>query len=171
MESSTTRTQCEYHCANGAISPLHSNDITLAKRKYHCNKVAISLSFMKKEQAQNTQPYSNMKARRVVLVLGFVMTIISFVVAIYASLALFFPALCVPKDVLPFKSITTLYVVSMSCSFLGIVFAVAGANTQKAIARLSFFFGTVAFIGSAGFLVVLLLVNFFPFQAIGNLLS
>ncbi len=132
---------------------------------------AKQLSFMRKEQAQNTQPYSNMKARRVVLVLGFVMTIISFAVAIYASLALFFPSLCVPKDVLPFKSISTLYVVSMSLSFLGIVFAVAGANTQKAIARLSFFFGTVAFIGSAGFLVVLLLVNFFPFQALGNLLS
>ena len=129
---------------------------------------------MKKDQAQNvqnTQPYSNMKARRVVLVLGFVMTLLGFIAALYASLALFFPALCVPSDTLPFKTISTLYVVSMSLSFLGIVFAVAGANTQKAIARLSFFFGTVAFIGSAGFLVVLLLVNFFPFQALGNLLS
>lgn len=129
---------------------------------------------MKKDQAQNVQnaqPYSNMKARRVVLILGFVMTLIGFIAALYASLALFFPSLCVPKDVLPFKSLSTLYVVSMSLSFLGIVFAVAGANTQKAIARLSFFFGAVAFIGSAGFLVVLLLVNFFPFQAIGNLLS
>lgn len=112
-----------------------------------------------------------MKARRVVLVLGFVMTLASFVVALYASLSLFFPAIAVPTDVLPFKAISTLYVVSMSLAFIGIVFAVAGANTQKAIARLSFFFGTIAFIGSAGFLVVLLLVNFFPFRALGNLLS
>lgn len=124
-----------------------------------------------KKDIEQTTPYSNMKARRVVLVLGFVMTLASFVVALYASLSLFFPAIAVPADVLPFKAISTLYVVSMSLAFIGIVFSVAGANTQKAIARLSFFFGTVAFIGSAGFLVVLLLVNFFPFRALGNLLS
>lgn len=110
---------------------------------------------------EQTQPYSNMKARRVVLVLGFVMTLVGFLIAAYAVASLFVPSINVFRNVMPINAICSMYVVSISFSFIGIVFAVAGANTQKAIARLSFFFGTIAFIGSAGFLVVLL-----PFNAL-----
>ena len=132
---------------------------------------------MKKKQEQNvqtsqdgqavqSQPYSDMKARKIVLILGFALTIASFVAALCSSLLLF-----VPGNGAGFSAISALYVIAMSCAFVGIVFAVAGANTNKVIARLSFFFGTVSFICSAGFLVVLLLVNFFPFNALGTILG
>lgn len=111
-----------------------------------------------------------MKARHVVLIIGLVLTLISFLCAVYASLALLVPAVNIP-GVLPYTVICTFYILAMCISFVGIVFAVAGANTKKPIARLSFFFGTVSFIISAGFMVVLLLVNFFPFGALGRLLS
>lgn len=132
---------------------------------------------MKKKQEQNiqtsqdgqavqSQPYSDMKARKVVLILGFALTIASFVSALCSSLLLF-----VPGNGAGFPVITALYVIAMSCAFIGIVFAVAGANTNKIIARLSFFFGTVSFICSAGFLLVLLLISFFPFNALGSILG
>ena len=51
-------------------------------------------------------------------------------------------------------------ITAVVCAFaivvFGVVFSVAGANTKKGLARLSFFFGTFGFIFSAAFLVVVL---------------
>lgn len=119
---------------------------------------------------QDEQPYSNMKARYVVLIIGLVMTLISFLCTFYATLALLVPAVNIP-GVLPYTIICTFYIIALCLSFVGLVFAVAGANTNKPIARTSFFFAIISFIISAGFLLVLLLINFFPFAALGRLLS
>lgn len=124
-----------------------------------------------KSKTENTQPYSNMKARKIVLLIGFIVTFLGMLCALYASLALFVPSANFIKNALPYNVICTFYIVSMSLCFVGLVLSVAGANTSKALARLSFFFGTVSFIVSAGFLVVLLLINFFPFGALGRLLA
>lgn len=107
-------------------------------------------------QTPQSQPYSDMAARKIVLILGFVMTLLGFVAMLYASLAFFFPAANFIKSVLAFDLVKGLYIASLALSFVGVVFSVAGANTKKGLARLSFFFGTFGFIFSAAFLVVVL---------------
>ena len=107
-------------------------------------------------QTAQSQPYSDMAARKIVLVLGFVMTLLGFLIMIYASLVFFFPAANFVKSVLGGDLVRGLYIASLALSFVGVVFSVAGANTKKGLARLSFFFGTFGFIFSAAFLVVVL---------------
>ena len=97
-----------------------------------------------------------MAARKIVLILGFVMTLLVFLIMIYASLVFFFPAANFVKSVLGGDLVRGLYIASLALSFVGVVFSVAGANTKKGLARLSFFFGTFGFIFSAAFLVVVL---------------
>ncbi len=125
----------------------------------------------KKAKKTSKQPYSNMKARSAVLFMGFVLTLIGFLCFAYAILALLVPQANVISSALPYNVICASLILSMSISFVGLIFAVAGANTHKAIARFSFLFGTLSFIASAGFLVVMLLLDFFPFGALGRLLS
>ena len=107
-------------------------------------------------QTAQSQPYSDMAARKIVLILGFVMTLLGFLIMIYASLVFFFPAANFVKSVLGGDLVRGLYIASLALSFVGVVFSVAGANTKKGLARLSFFFGTFGFIFSAAFLVVVL---------------
>ncbi len=107
-------------------------------------------------QTAQSQPYSDMAARKIVLILGFVMTLLGFLIMIYASLVFFFPAANFVKSVLAGDLVRGLYISSLALSFVGVVFSVAGANTKKGLARLSFFFGTFGFIFSAAFLVVVL---------------
>ena len=107
-------------------------------------------------QTTQSQPYSDMAARKIVLILGFVMTLLGFLIMIYASLVFFFPAANFVKSVLGGDLVRGLYIASLALSFVGVVFSVAGANTKKGLARLSFFFGTFGFIFSAAFLVVVL---------------
>ena len=117
---------------------------------------------MAKQSVQTqSQPYSNMAARKTVLVLGFVMTCAGFVAALYATLVFFFPTLNFLNGVLAVDLMKWLYIASLSLSFVGIVFSVSGANTMKGLARLSFFFGTLSFIISAALLVVILLFTTF----------
>ena len=107
-------------------------------------------------QTTQSQPYSDMAARKIVLILGFVMTLLGFLIMIYASLVFFFPAANFAKSVLGGDLVRGLYIASLALSFVGVVFSVAGANTKKGLARLSFFFGTFGFIFSAAFFVVVL---------------
>ncbi len=107
-------------------------------------------------QTAQSQPYSDMAARKIVLILGFVMTLLGFLIMIYASLVFFFPAANFVKSVLGGDLVRGLYIASLALSFVGVVFSVAGANTKTGLARLSFFFGTFGFIFSAAFLLVVL---------------
>lgn len=126
---------------------------------------------MKQKAAQvQSQPYSNMAARKIVLIIGFVMTAVGFLATIYASLIFFLPVLNFTKNILAADLMKGLFITSMSLSFVGLVLSVAGANTMKGLARLSFFFGTMSFIVSAAFLVVVLFFKtFIPFGALAEL--
>lgn len=97
-----------------------------------------------------------MAARKTVLILGFAMTTVGLLATIYASLVFFFPALDFFDNVLAIDLMKWLHIASLPLSFVGIVFSVAGANTIRGLARLSFFFGTMSFIVSAALLVVIL---------------
>ena len=124
------------------------------------------------EEMQQTQPYSDMPARKAVLIVGFVMTTLAILATVYSSLVFFFPALNFSDAVIAVDLIKGLYIASLVLSFIGVVLSVAGANTMKGLARLSFFFGTFAFIFSAAFLVVILFFDtLIPFGALGRLNS
>lgn len=113
-----------------------------------------------------------MMARKVVLFAGFFTVLGGFLFALFATLILFFPALNVIDTVLPVELIKTLYILALSFDFVGCVLCVAGANTAKGLARLSFFLCVVSFIVSAGFLVVILFFDtLIPFGALGRLNS
>ena len=103
------------------------------------------MSKKSKEQAieQKEQPYSNMFARRIVLLLGLVITILGFIAVLLGVLVLFVPGFDIFKGVRPITQITYIMSAGIAASFVGVVFAVAGANTMKALARLAFFLGNV----------------------------
>ncbi len=124
----------------------------------------------KKSEQQNVQPYSNMTARRIVLLLGFVVVLLGFVAVLLGTLVLFVPGFDVVKGTRPLVQIIYFMAVGIALCFVGIVFAVAGANTMKGLARLAFFLGSVAFIVGAALLVISLFFNtILPIQAIENL--
>ncbi len=126
----------------------------------------------KKAQIEQKPPYSNMAARKIVLIVGASLTAAAFVIALYATLAFFIPGMIAQSATLPGVIVKALYITALAGSFIGLVLSVAGANTKKSIARLSFFLGTVTFIVSAAFLVILLFfLNIIPFQAFGRLLA
>lgn len=108
----------------------------------------------KSKQQTNEQPYSNMGARRIVLILGAVITLIGFIAVLLGALVLFVPGFDVIKGTRPITQITYIMIAGISACFVGIVFSVAGANTMKGLARLAFFLGTVAFIVGAALLVI-----------------
>lgn len=109
----------------------------------------------KKSKTQaNEQPYSNMTARRIVLLLGVVITLIGFVAVALGALVLFVPGFDIFKGVRPILQITYLMAAGLAALFVGIVFTVAGANTMKALARLAFFLGSMAFIIGAALLII-----------------
>lgn len=119
---------------------------------------------------EGQQPYSNMTARRIVLLVGFFITLAGFLCALFASLILFFPDMNAIDSILPVELIKTLYILSLALDFVGCVLCVAGANTSKGLARLSFFLAVVSFIISAGFLVVILFFDtIIPFGALSKL--
>ena len=124
----------------------------------------------KKSSEQNEQPYSNMFARRIVLLVGLVITILGFIAVLLGALVLFLPNLDIIKGVRPILQITYLMAAGISACFVGVVFAVAGANTMKALARLAFFLGTVGFIVGAALLVIsLFFQTILPLPAIERL--
>lgn len=120
--------------------------------------------------ANGQQPYSNMNARKIVLFVGFFIALAGFICALFATLILFFPDLNAISSILPVQLIKILYIMSLALDFVGCVLCVAGANTAKGLAHLSFFLAVISFIISAGFLVVILFFdNLIPFGALGRL--
>ncbi|MBR4800982.1 MAG: hypothetical protein IK048_04880 [Clostridia bacterium] len=123
----------------------------------------------KKAQAQE-QPYTNMGARKIVLLLGVVITLIGFIGVLLGVLVLFVPGMNVLKDMRPIVQLIYLMAAGLSACFVGIVLTVAGANTMKGLARLTFFLGTVAFIVGAALLVISLFFNtLLPLEAMQRL--
>lgn len=119
---------------------------------------------------EGQQPYSNMTAHKIVLFAGSFTVLDGFLCALFATLILFFPEMNVIDTVLPIELIKTLYILALVLDFAGCVLCVAGANTVKWLARLSFFLAVVSFIISAGFMVVLLFFDtLIPFGALSKL--
>ena len=110
----------------------------------------------KKKQAADKQPYSNMFARRIVLLVGLGITVLGFLAVLLGALVLFVPDLDVIKGYKPITQIIYLLSAGLVACFVGVVLAVAGANTMKALARLAFFLGSVSFIVGAAILVICL---------------
>ncbi len=126
---------------------------------------------MARKREQNTQPYKNMKARRGVLLVGFLFSLLGFGLIIFASL-LFFAPQFFPSNFLSFT--TTIYIIaaSMVSCFFGAVLSVAGANTIQALAKFSFLLCSLGFIWGAGMLTVSLAFNhLLPLDAINRVLS
>lgn len=102
------------------------------------------------------QPYSNMEARKVVLMIGLSLTIVAAVLVVLGAFNIFVSPNMFNSDK-PLDIILYLLGAGIIIAFVGIVFSVAGANTSKPLARLSFFLGVNAFIIGAGMLIVMLL--------------
>ena len=124
----------------------------------------------KKKSGKVQQPYRDMHARKSILITGFVIVLVGFVLTLYGALCLFVP------DVNFFKKLYSLYLIigllagGVFAAFLGTVFTVAGANTKKSLARLSMFFGVNVFLIGAGILItVLFFSTIIPFPALRRL--
>lgn len=111
-----------------------------------------------------------MGARRIVLLLGALITLLGFVAVLLGALVLFVPGFDVIKGTKPITQVTYLLIAGIAACFVGVVFCVAGANTMKALARLSFFLGSVAFIvGAAILIIALFFQTILPLGAIDRL--
>lgn len=127
---------------------------------------------MSERSQKQEQPYSNMPARKGVLIAGFVLSLISFVIVLISYLFLFVPSINIMPQVSPSVLLKWLLVAGIALGFIGTVFDVAGANTIKPMARLSMFFSTMAFIFGAALLVIVLLFRtVLPIDAIERLSS
>lgn len=103
------------------------------------------------------QPYSNMGARKACLMIGLVLTLLAAAFVVLGAFNLFLtPNMFKVSN--PLDIIIYLLLAGVGVAFVGVVFSVAGANTSKPLARLSFFFGINAFIIGAGMLIVVLLI-------------
>ena len=112
----------------------------------------------KKQTVQEQKPvYSNMGARRAVLMTGFGLSIAAVILVALGALNMFvMPNMF--KTAHPINAVLLVLAIGAALAFVGLVFGVAGANTNKPIARLSFFFSINAFIIAVGMLIVLLLL-------------
>lgn len=118
---------------------------------------------------QGTQPYSNMPARRGVLVTGFILSVASLILVVMSFLLLFMPEINLIHSS-PSVMLKWMLIVGISVAFIGTVFTVAGANTIKIMARFSMLFSTLSFIAGAALLVIVLLFRtILPIDAIERL--
>ena len=82
----------------------------------------------KKKSGKVQQPYRDMHARKSILITGFVIVLVGFVLTLYGALCLFVP------DVNFFKKLYSLYLIigllagGVFAAFLGTIFTVAGDN-------------------------------------------
>ncbi len=119
------------------------------------------------EEQKPYEPYSNMGARKVVLFIGFAMSIIGFLVVLVGALFFFLPQLNVVEGVSPAKLLTAIFGLGVAVCFVSTVFSVAGANCKKIVARFSFLFDILAFvIGAALLIIVLFLRTLIPIPAL-----
>ncbi len=99
-----------------------------------------------KKMVDQNQVYSNMKARAIVLFVGLGLTTVAFVFAALSVFMLFFNMEGMVPENQTTASLTKIFSsVALSTSFVGVILSVAGANTHKGLARLSFFFAIVGF--------------------------
>lgn len=116
------------------------------------------------------QPYKNMRARKSVLISGFVLSFVSLVLVLMGCLFLFVPSVNFPKGSSPSIILVGLLSAGIAIGFISTVLAVAGANTAKGIARLSMFISSMMFIIGAALLVIILLFRtILPIDAIQRL--
>lgn len=100
----------------------------------------------KMKNANQGQIYSNMKAREIVLFIGFALTAVAFVFAALSVFMLFFNMESMVPESQTTASLTKIFsTVALATSFVGVVLSVAGANTHKGFAKLSFFFAIIGF--------------------------
>lgn len=91
-------------------------------------------------------PYSDMKARSIVLFVGFGLTAAAFIFAALCVFMLFFNMEGMVPDGQTTASLTKIFsIVALVASFSGVILSVAGANTHTGFAKLSFFFAIVGF--------------------------
>ena len=113
-------------------------------------------------------PYSNMAARRIVLLIGLSLTAVGFVFVLFGALNLFaFPNMFGAPN--PHDVMIAMFATGLAADFVGIVFAVAGGNTAKPLARLAFFLGLLSFIVGAGMLTVAFILKLIPTPAFERL--
>ena len=107
-----------------------------------------------------------MAARKIVLLVGFGISVVGFIAVLLAAIFLLVPGINI-SGVLPIKLIMGLIITGLVGCFVGVVLAVAGANTKKSMAKFAFFLDTVAFIVAAAFLVIILFFKtVIPFPAL-----
>ena len=124
----------------------------------------------RKDVVAQSAEISNVKGKRIVLAIGFVLSLLGFLLTAYATATFFVPSINFIDGASVFEVVKTAYIISLSLSFVGVILSVAGANSAKALARLSFFFGTLSFILSCAFLVVVVLFRIVvPLDALGRL--
>ena len=120
--------------------------------------------------AQGEQPYKNMAARRSVLYAGFIVSIAGFILVLLSFLFLFAPSINISGASSPSVVLAWLLASGIDAAFIGTILTVAGANTQKGIARLSMFLSTISFIAGAALLVIILLFRtVLPLDALSRL--
>lgn len=122
-------------------------------------------SSKKKKKEEKKEPYKNMKARKIVLLIGFILSAAGFALMAFSAVSLF-----VPNDFANIELFIPVDIVACAVSFVGLILSVAGANTKKGLARLAFFFAVFGFIIAAGMLVVMLSSQLLPLQAIERVL-
>lgn len=123
-------------------------------------------SSKKDKKEEKKEPYRNMAARKIVLLIGFILSSAGFAMMVFSAVSLF-----VPNDFANISIFIPVDIVACALSFAGMVLSVAGANTKKGIAKLSFLFAILGFIISAGMLVVMLASQLLPLQAIERFLK
>ncbi len=125
---------------------------------------------MARLQSGAGQPYTNMHARKGVLITGFTFSILSFALVLTGCLLLFVPSLNIAANASPSILLKWLLIIGVSAAFIATVFTVSGANTLKPIAHLSMFLSTVSFITGAALLVIILLFRtILPLDALARL--
>lgn len=116
------------------------------------------------------QSVTNTKGKRATLAVGLVLSLLAFVITAYGTATFFLPKLDMLTNVGVYDFVRICYVIGLAVSFVGVILSVIGANGNVTMAKASFFFGTMTFILSAAFLVVVVLFHVFvPLDAMGQL--
>ncbi len=134
---------------NNDLSPFSENDgkvISVEVQKQSDDGKKSRRENKKMKNANQGQIYSNIKAREIVLFIGFALTAVAFVFAALSVFMLFFNMESMVPESQTTASLTKIFsTVALATSFVGVILSVAGANTHKGFAKLSFFFAIIGF--------------------------
>ena len=104
------------------------------------------------------------------MTVGLVLSLLAFLITAYGTATFFLPKLDILTNVGVYDFVRVCYVIGLAVSFVGVILSVIGANGNVSMAKASFFFGTMTFILSAAFLVVVVLLHVLvPLDAMGQL--